>query len=618
MVKTMQSMEFARLFALRPQNLAWFLGAGASAAAGIPTGYAMITDFKKQLFCQLSKLPLREVDTNDSLWSQRINEFLKSNSALPKPGDPKEYAAAFEAVYPTPEARRAYIEKAVQQGSPSFGHRVLAALLTSKKTQCVFSTNFDTLLDAATIVTDQLVDAQDRANLVVAAIDNAGRAELSMKESRWPLLAKLHGDYQSIELKNTAGELKSQDSRMRSVLSNACGRFGLVVVGYSGRDDSVMEALADAINTLQPFPGGLYWVARSTDSLLPAVTDLLEKASAAGISTAVVISHTFDELAADIADNMVLAPALQRHVHEMRPDPVLREAPLPTADGRKFPVLRCSALPILELPTKALRVETNVAASITKVRELLRETKAWALVAGNGKEFAAFGAEADILRAFASLGGRLAGTYELYPERDSWARGLLYDALARALTKRRPLFARLRSRGHALLVQSGRSNEKPETVERRQRQLAGLHAAYGDALVGNVSGLGYPFHEGVQLRLDHLDGRWWCAFEPFTYVELPVKGDQEIPDEGDSEPLANFMKPNPAADWRRERWAMRYNKAWANIISAWAELLAGDGSERRAIGLEDAAGLDAVFRLSRVTAWSRPAHEHDYFLRNTR
>jgi hypothetical protein len=43
--------EFLRLHALRAPNVAWLLGAGASAAAGIPTAFDMIWDFKRTLFC---------------------------------------------------------------------------------------------------------------------------------------------------------------------------------------------------------------------------------------------------------------------------------------------------------------------------------------------------------------------------------------------------------------------------------------------------------------------------------------------------------------------------------------------------------------------------------------
>ncbi len=56
------------------------------------------------------------------------------------------------------------------------------------------------------------------------------------------------------------------------------------------------------------------------------------------------------------------------------------------------------------------------------------------------------------------------------------------------------------------------------------------------------------------------------------------------------------------------------NKQWAAIIHAWAGLLtrSADG-ETRAFGLEDGAGVDAVFRLNEVTGWSRPSHHHRYF-----
>jgi hypothetical protein len=42
--------DFARRFSLRASNLMWLLGAGASAAAGIPTAYELIWDFKQRLF----------------------------------------------------------------------------------------------------------------------------------------------------------------------------------------------------------------------------------------------------------------------------------------------------------------------------------------------------------------------------------------------------------------------------------------------------------------------------------------------------------------------------------------------------------------------------------------
>jgi hypothetical protein len=74
---------------------------------------------------------------------------------------------------------------------------------------------------------------------------------------------------------------------------------------------------------------------------------------------------------------------------------------------------------------------------------------------------------------------------------------------------------------------------------------------------------------------------------------------------------------DPAGDWRRERWAPRYNRNWASIIGAWAQLLTETGGTlRSAFGLEDGTGIDAVFKVSPVTGFSRPSHHHTYFDRS--
>nr|WP_241696024.1 SIR2 family protein [Solimonas terrae] len=578
----------------------------------------MITDFRKRLFCQLSGIRTREVDANDPLWLERIDLLLRTRSSLPESDHPTAYAATFEAVYPSPEDRRAYIDDAIRKGTPSFSHRVLASLLAIKQTPCVFTTNFDHLVEDATTVTNQLLEAAKRAPLTVAAIDNVARAELCISESRWPLLAKLHGDYQSVELKNTNDELKSQDARMQKVLTAACSRFGLVIVGYSGRDDSVMAALSGALAQPSAYPGGLFWVTRSANTLLPAVATLLSAADRAGVSVTIVESQTFDELAADIADVIELPQELTHHVFQARPEPVVRDVVLPLQERRQFPVLQCSALPILAMPSAARKIEVDSPVTTARAREILREAQVWGIVASNGREIAAYGVDADLLRAFSGLGARLAGTVELQPDKDSWARGLIYDALARALTRRRPLFARLRRKGHSLLVQSGSEGDSQEVIDRRYLQLEALRNAYPDALVGTIPDLDYPFNEGVQIRLDRVGDRWWCAFEPMTHVQFPSRESTERNSEDKPDEIApsTIYQGDPAIDWRRERWARRYNRVWAKIISAWAKTLAGEGSPPlHAVGLKEGTGMDAVFKLSPVTAWSRPSHEHGYFLR---
>lgn len=109
--------QFASFFALRPHLFAWFLGAGASASSGIPTGYAMIRDFKTRIFCREVGYASKEVDAADPLWISRIDDFFRTNAILPPDGDPTEYSAAFEAVFPQERHRRQYIDDAVPRAS---------------------------------------------------------------------------------------------------------------------------------------------------------------------------------------------------------------------------------------------------------------------------------------------------------------------------------------------------------------------------------------------------------------------------------------------------------------------------------------------------------------------
>lgn len=613
----MTAREFASAFALRPHLFAWFLGAGASAASGIPTGYAMIRDFKTRIYCRETGYSPREVDAADPIWIGRIDEFFRKSSILPPDGDPMEYSAAFEAVYPNERHRRQYIDDAISKGTPSFAHRALASLMSSKQLSCVFTTNFDSLVETSATLTDQLLPPNERAMPTLAALDSADRALRCVAESDWPLIAKLHGDYQSVKLKNTGSELEQQDERMRAVLIDACKRFGLVVVGYSGRDTSVMEALESVLLHPQAFPSGLYWVTPSKDRLLPSVQKLLGNAAIAGVDVAIVESKTFDEFAADVIAQVRLPDVLLEHVMRHKAPPRLQPVKLLESEATAFPVLRYSALRIENIPSKARRISLNQIVTTPVVRELLKAQKCRAVVASLGRELAVFGRDEEILAALRPLGAKLNGTIDLDPTKDSWALGLIYDALVKSLSRRRPLLPRFKRSGHALVVAAGREGEDQDIVRKREAALASLRTSYESNLTGTVPQLGFPYQEGVHLKLDRFEDRWWCGFEPFTFVDIPKDADKGAPSE-DTDELGRDVgrRGDPAGDWRRERWARKYNKNWSQIIAAWAALLASTETGRvSAFGLPEAEGVDAAFSISPVTGWSRPSHHHSYFER---
>lgn len=603
-VTEVSSTEFARIFSQRTRQLGWFLGSGSSASAGIPTGWDMIVEFKTRLYCAASNLGRNEVDPSDPVWLERLVTYFDGANGMPPAGDPGEYSAAFEMMFPDAADRRTFIDAAVRKGVPSFGHRVLASLVTNDLVRCLYTTNFDPLVERSTVVTDDLVDSEERAHLVVGALDSIDRATRAVGEETWPVLLKLHGDYQSVELKNTSIELQEQDMRLRQLLVDTVAGSGLVVIGYSGRDESIMDALDDAVAKPEGLPAGLWWVSRPTERPLPRVEQLLSSAAERGIKTRVVRAENFDELMGDIERELDLPVALSDHINQIRSDPIVRPVALPTTEGARFPALRCSALEVLAMPTSATEIALSESLTSTQARRVIRDADVWVTAASRGTTLVAFGSDESIDRAFGPLGGKIVGPVQLNPVHDMVDRGLLYDALTRAIARRRPLRAILRSRGHSLIVRPPDKNRSDRRASDDAAQLADLEASYQTSLVGTVPKLGRPFAETIAVRLEEWEGRWWCVFEPYTWVDLPrrPRGNEDAP--ADTRAFAEAR--GIAADWRRERWARRYNPWWNGAIGAWAKLLAPEAETELSTHHFDTPGISGDFVLSWTTAWARP------------
>jgi hypothetical protein len=260
--------EFLRLFPIRATSLAWFLGAGASASARLPTAGDLIWRFKRTLYCTSAKVDPRTCDDlGNEVVRARLQHYLNGTGKYPAANSPEEYASYFELTYPDPADRRRFIETMLHRATPAFGHQILAALMKVGKVRLVWTTNFDRLVEDAAAVT-----FGSTAALTVSTIDSSSVAMRGLNDGSWPLLGKLHGDFQSVALNNTTEELKTQKSALRATLIESCMRFGLIVAGYSGRDESVMNALEEAVSQPNAYPGGLFWFA-----LAQLITDAMAR-----------------------------------------------------------------------------------------------------------------------------------------------------------------------------------------------------------------------------------------------------------------------------------------------------------------------------------------------------
>lgn len=94
--------DFARRFSMRAGNLMWLLGAGASAAAGVPTAWDMIWEFKQQLYVSQRRISPKSVaDLANPGVRSLLQAFIDGLDRFPSAGAPDEYAALFEAAYPS-------------------------------------------------------------------------------------------------------------------------------------------------------------------------------------------------------------------------------------------------------------------------------------------------------------------------------------------------------------------------------------------------------------------------------------------------------------------------------------------------------------------------------------
>jgi hypothetical protein len=128
---------------------------------------------------------------------------------------------------------------------------------------------------------------------VEIGLDSTNRVMRPDRNGELPCVA-LHGDYRYDALKNTDAELQQLDADLRQALIEKAVSSPLIVMGYSGRDRSIMDALADSYR--RPGPGTLYWCGYGDGPPSEPVAELIAIARAAGRSAFYVPGAAFDDV----------------------------------------------------------------------------------------------------------------------------------------------------------------------------------------------------------------------------------------------------------------------------------------------------------------------------------
>lgn len=226
------------------ENYAFLIGAGTSRPppAEIPTGSELIETWQKECY--------KYVNSEDGL-----EAWVKAKEEEEKEDDESAYGFWFEECHPTRGGRKEYIKELVKGTDPNFEHVLLASLMDEGYVPHVLTPNFDDLLfDAFYLYLEDKPQVIDhRAVTSEFRLTNSDSA-----------IVKLHGDYLYNNLRNTDKETgeNALDPGMKQALRQTVEEYGLVVVGYSGGDDSIMDPLIEA--DLSEY--GIYWCVRDIDS----------------------------------------------------------------------------------------------------------------------------------------------------------------------------------------------------------------------------------------------------------------------------------------------------------------------------------------------------------------
>ena len=254
------------------------IGAGCSITSGVKSAGTIINDWKQEIS-----------ESNNISSSDELDKFLKKQSWY---DERYAYSCLFEKQYDQQSQRRAFIERIVSDKAPSIGYAYLVKLIEQCYVNTVFTTNFDDLLNEAFYRF-----ASNRIRPIVCAHDSA-ISSITVTSKR-PKIIKLHGDYLFENIKNTTRETESLDANMHNKFMEFAKDFGLVVIGYSGTDRSIMDILTQLVKNDEYFKNGIYWCVRKGDSISDELARFLWKDRVYTVEI-----DGFDELMAELNDQL--------------------------------------------------------------------------------------------------------------------------------------------------------------------------------------------------------------------------------------------------------------------------------------------------------------------------
>ncbi len=488
----------------RGRPVCLLLGAGSSISSGMPSAQRCIWEWKQDIFIT-NNPALRESVGELSLPGTRlrIQRWLDQRGNYPTADSAEEYSFYAKECYPTGQDRRSFFQSYVSQAKPHTGYRLLPLLAKAGQVRTVWTTNFDGLIGRACAA----------ANLVCVevGIDSVQRVTRQHVQGELRVVS-LHGDYRYDNLKNTAEELQNQEATLRAEFLHELGDYDLVVIGYSGRDTSLMSVLHEAYSKLNPCR--LFWCGFG-EHISDNVEELLLNAGAAGRDAFYVQSEGYDDIISRLVlrqlEGDFLAEAKQVIATAVEPtnQPIAFSAPsLPATT-----LVKSNAYP-LGYPSQALKLDLNIPKDVNR-RDWL-----------NGCLTSDFGV------SVAMDEGALALSSSQHAKQ-AFGAALRSSPVAVALSEEDiAKDGRIQSLLRRALIQSVAKDVHVETDGIRR---IWEPAHYRDEV---LQGIKYRLHRALSFRLISLDGKPHVVLMPEVVAKLP---DGQLADRDSSKILRNTV-----------------------------------------------------------------------------
>lgn len=260
------------------------LGAGTSISSGIQSAYDCIWEWKKDIYLSQNVNAANYYKNfKEETVRQSIQNWLDTQGGYPKLDSIEEYSFYAEKAYPIAEDRRKYFMSLIENKEPYIGYTLLCLLAEYGIVKAVWTTNFDGLIVRSA--------HQNRLTPIEINLDNSDRIFRNQSSKEFLTIA-LHGDYKYTSLKNTEKELDNQNETFTEQLATYHIDKNLIVLGYSGRDKSLMEALENAFT--KKGAGRLYWCGYS-DNVSNEVIELIKKVKKSGREAYYIPTDGFDK-----------------------------------------------------------------------------------------------------------------------------------------------------------------------------------------------------------------------------------------------------------------------------------------------------------------------------------